>query len=105
MFYHLRTGIVSDVGFNPCCWLADNYIFFDYGCLLSVSLSLRDEIVDILKKALTCTDYISRSCDSLIALENVDEGTRNLCIYDKQIQLIINLEVEHFPSLIEFLNV
>jgi hypothetical protein len=109
MFFHLETGLVGDIGAypRPCCWLADDHIFFDYGCLLSISRSLTKDITNLLKQAAKTEDYIDgiNQFGFLLALEAEDDGCRNLCIYDKNVQMIINLEVKHFPSLIEFLNV
>ena len=107
MFFHLNTGVISNVGENPCCWKADDFLFIDRnGCLISFPIYVFDkDFCDFLDVSISHSNFTSiESASIYIALEEEDDGHRNLCLYDKYIQVIIDLDTNIISALSNFLR-
>lgn len=110
MFYDLLSGLVFNdrCSSKLCLWRADNYIFIS-GSYFQFSIELEDDELKnfsrLIDQALNIkNDYIDMTYNSLyLAFEEYNEGYRNLCVFDKNTQMILTLEVRFLKGLSEFL--
>lgn len=112
MFFNITQGKDESATHYPndvMVWRTDSHIFWSSGGV-EFSILLTDyeceKFCKLLETAASNKEYVDLSLpDGLyIALEDEDEGTRNLCLRDKRLYNILNLEVRHFNKFVEFLR-
>lgn len=108
-FFNLENG--KNDSTNPCVHFSDGNLWFNIqlgqASIHFSSFSSLQKFCSFLEKAEGEKRFcqIERNDDfDLIALENEDEGTRNLCIYDGNLSLIFNLKIEIILGLAKFLR-
>lgn len=91
-------------------WRSDNFIFFSQGDGLH-SYQIEDaelkEFCDFLMRASIFKHYQEfhqESDEPYIALEDDDEGSRNLCIMGHRMVMIFNVKTEHLAKMAVFLR-
>jgi hypothetical protein len=110
-FFDLISGQEVTIGGyqSIMCWKDGDNLFFDDGKGMMPSVHMYDMLLDrfcyLLDRTQTHTDYFDVEVDGfLIALEDEDEGTRNLCLIDKRLYFMINLPVKHLGALASYLR-
>lgn len=110
MYFNINTGKKFERGSyknHIITWWADPYIFFSNGAgMYSIILKGNkvEQFCDLLAHACTTQDYVELKKERglYIALEEEDERTRNLCLYDKSVQIILNVQTKYLNQLANF---
>jgi hypothetical protein len=107
MFFNLDTGESNSHGSGPVCWMADGNLWIALGCgSISINHLPIEEFCTFLEGALSTQDYVEMPVINglNIALEDEDEGTRNLCFLQSNLFVDINLQIKHISAFVKFLR-
>ncbi len=113
MFFICDTGEVRDVWSTVdtlAIWRDDNFIFFGQHCSMH-SYQIEDSelgrFCDFLVRGSIQKDYQEFEAESdepYVALEDDDEGSRNLCIRGDRLYFIFNIKTDLLPMMAAFLR-
>ena len=112
MFFNLKTGQEEDTSIGGLvCWRADNNLWFAFGGG-EASAYLPDPALEVfcqlLERACLTSEYVQYEADHqhdfYIALEDEDEGTRNLVFMGRGLFFAFNLQTQHLGALAKFLR-
>lgn len=109
MYFDLVSGEARAEGCGSCIHCDEDFIWFNLEIgQISVKLSSSElrEFCNFLDASYNSKEYIERMIIgyALIALERVNESSRNLCIYDDKLALIFNLKVDVISALSNYLR-
>ena len=112
MVFNWEVGQVELGGSHGCCWYdGDNFLFFDCGALLSVTLDktylkLFCSLLDDGGRINRAHAYLQMSLkdSGYIGFEPGDSGTRNICFMGDGVQFIINIPIKNMRPMAQFLK-
>jgi hypothetical protein len=107
MFFDLDTGetLPNAKQMRVYCWMADDNLWIASGIETSIQQFPTKKFRSFIVQSMLTSEYIDMSDDGLmIALESVDEGTRNLIIWNGRLFISINMEVSNLAKLSEYLK-
>lgn len=112
MYFNLNTNVSGEgeMGHVPCAHFADGNLWFNLELgQVAVHFDSHDLLLkfcSLLDMSKDTTEYVEYDGEefSLLALEEEDVGTRNLCIYNRNISIVFNIEVTAIAGLSNFLR-
>jgi hypothetical protein len=106
MFFNLDTGDTYSTGKGTECWMADGNLWFSScGIEASVNQIPLQMFCDFLDQGVQTNEYIDMDVDGFFfALEDTDEGFRNLTFSGGAIFLNFNIQAKHLPAFSKFLR-
>jgi hypothetical protein len=107
MFFNLNTGETSVTGTNTSCWVADGNLWIaGYGMECSIGGISMPDFCDFLERARATDKHAEyhRANGGGFAMEDEDQGERNLCFYEGYMFFDINMKTENILALAKFLR-